>query len=373
MNSGVCILGPRVGRVFEGDVAGGAELQMALLARALGRSGIRCVIVDPKARSSAGTASGPCTVVAVDGWDSGIRGIRFLTHRAPGLLRALLSVRASLYYTRGFSFFSIFAWAAARLRSARFILAVASDADLLPFLDRYRSLYRGRAGLWDWISTIIPDELTRGILQRCADALLVQHEGQARMAAGKGLKARICRNIVDDDLHAAARCEPRGRSVIMVGTLSRYKGLDVLPGLIESLPDVPFEFVGRATDVDGRRMSMMLARLPNVTLHGPLPRAETVRRIACAKVLLNTSPREGFPNTFLEAWAAGTPVVSLHVDPGGILREHGLGVCCNGDLERLAAELRRETYGVDPARARAYIRDHHSGAAAVSVIAQFIS
>jgi glycosyltransferase involved in cell wall biosynthesis len=100
-----------------------------------------------------------------------------------------------------------------------------------------------------------------------------------------------------------------------------------------------------------------------------LRRADTLERIAGAKVLLNVSPAEGFPNTFLEAWALGTPVVSLSVDPAGVISRYGLGFVCGGDMEVLFRLLRSGVFTVDPARLSGYVRDHHSMVAAARLFA----
>ena len=56
------------------------------------------------------------------------------------------------------------------------------------------------------------------------------------------------------------------------------------------------------------------------------PPEQTVKVIGDASLLLSTSDGEGFPSVFLEAWAAGTPVVSIQIDPDHKIRNGELGV-----------------------------------------------
>jgi glycosyltransferase involved in cell wall biosynthesis len=82
-----------------------------------------------------------------------------------------------------------------------------------------------------------------------------------------------------------------------------------------------------------------------------------------AKVLVNTSDSEGFPNTFIQACTWGTPILSLQVNPDGFLDRYQCGKCAEGDWERfveMLAELTepgtQKKYGQN---ARRYVEEHH--------------
>ncbi|MCA1656367.1 MAG: glycosyltransferase, partial [Actinobacteria bacterium] len=101
----------------------------------------------------------------------------------------------------------------------------------------------------------------------------------------------------------------------------------------------------------------------NVCLAPPRPRDELIALYARAVAVVNTSGFEGFPNTFMEAWACGVPVLSLSVDPDGVIERHGLGGVAHGSLERLA-ELGRSYWmrrgGLEAGAAgKEYIRRAH--------------
>jgi glycosyltransferase involved in cell wall biosynthesis len=84
-----------------------------------------------------------------------------------------------------------------------------------------------------------------------------------------------------------------------------------------------------------------------------------------AVALVSTSLHEGMPNTFLEAWSLGVPVLTLAFDPDGVVEREGLGISAQGSWERFVSggrtlwqsRLRREELS---ARTRAYIESAHS-------------
>lgn len=87
--------------------------------------------------------------------------------------------------------------------------------------------------------------------------------------------------------------------------------------LAAELPETEFRLAG-PIDAEKPYHNQILDRadqLPNVSLLGEVSPDEIHEHYRRAIAVINTSAYEGFPNTFLEAWRQGTPVISLTVDP----------------------------------------------------------
>lgn len=58
-----------------------------------------------------------------------------------------------------------------------------------------------------------------------------------------------------------------------------------------------------------------------------------------AKIFINTSDYEGFPNTFIQAAKNKVPILSFNVNPDNFLSKHQCGFCIN-DLKKIEEKLR---------------------------------
>jgi glycosyltransferase involved in cell wall biosynthesis len=87
---------------------------------------------------------------------------------------------------------------------------------------------------------------------------------------------------------------------------------------------------------------------------------EVYGTLAC---LLSTSAFEGFPNTFLEAWSHGVPVVST-IDPDRLIANRGLGFTANNLpelIDGLKKILSSQARWCDASKsARRYYAENHA-------------
>lgn len=191
---------------------------------------------------------------------------------------------------------------------------------------------------------------------------IVQNETQRRMLKENYNRPSIMiRNPVDLE-----RAFPKeADSILWIGKSDRVKRPDIMLELAREFPRYPFVMIMNLSHPDlHKRYTREAEALPNVTMLHYVPYLEVERYFARAKLFVNTSTFEGFPNTFLEAGKYEIPIVSYLVDPGGMLSQHGCGLLCEGDFERLKESVRQlmtgsSLYADMGARCLEYVHTYH--------------
>lgn len=334
-----------------GDPAavGGAERQQWLLACALARAGWS-VTVGTRERLE-------------EGQRQAIHGVEYVGigrgMYLPTLCRFLMSERPDWLYLRCAQHLLGPIVQMARWGGIGTIFSAGFDTDVRP-----RQALTRRRRLWPLYAW--------GLAQ--AERLFLQHAEQLSALPLKWRsKAHIVPSLAGEPVPAKPHLD-RDKYVAWVGMLRRHKRPDLLVEIARQAPAVKFVLCGGPSTFGtapgyGEEVMDALRMLPNVEFLGKVPPATAQRVIEDAAALLSTSSGEGFPNTFLQAWSSGTPVVSLQIDPDHIIRRFGLGAISNGvqgaveDIERLVGSAeRREEIAV---RSRQYVAAHHSAPAVV--------
>ena len=109
--------------------------------------------------------------------------------------------------------------------------------------------------------------------------------------------------------------------------------------LVQRFPGLPFKmllFPGRDPNYT-RMLYQQAGQLANLRLWKGVPYRETEEHFRDCAFLVSTSRHEGFPNVFLQAWSQGRAVVSVEINPDGVLARRGCGAVVAGPEDLVAA------------------------------------
>jgi glycosyltransferase involved in cell wall biosynthesis len=342
----VCFVGlgnlPALAPEFSAQAMGGAELQQALLARALARRGWPVSMIVADCGQPDGASWHGIRTFKAYRPREGIPGVRFLHPRWTKLQRALRRANADIYYTScaGAQLAQVVWFAHRRGRKVIFRIASNSDCDPRKLLVQYRR-----------------DRLLYRLGLAHVDLVLAQTGQQQR-----SLRENYRRNsrVAPSLIEPPGRCRglrERDLEVLWVGNIRPVKRPELLLEVARRLPSMRFHMVGGPMAGAERLYEssrLEAASLANVTFRGALPYPEVRALYERARILLGTSEVEGFPNAYLQAWAHGTPVVAF-LDPEGMLQRLKLGRAVRTVEEMCAAltELGRDEGRWEEASARA--------------------
>ena len=294
----------------------------------------------------------------------GVRAPRFgyLAHAAP-LYRALTNLRPTVIYQRVAGGYSGVSAHYARRHGARFVWHIAHDSDVMP-----DASLEGRNPLRRYL-----EKRSVEYAIRHADCIIAQTAHQARLLEQNYARKAVAviPNFQPEPRESIDKSGPL--TVLWIASLKPWKCPEAFVRLAAGLHDltgVRFVMVGSWAAGPGERkwvqsLTSRIESTPNLEHLGPRTQSEVNGLLARAHVFVNTSLYEGFPNTFIQAWSRDVPIVSLHVDPDGLLSRERLGLFCAGSEQRLAGAV-RELLAAAPlrtdfaARGREHARLRHS-------------
>lgn len=302
-------------------VSGGAELQVALLARELALLGEEVVI----AAGDTGQADGTC--------DDGVRirnagrfqtgGLADTMRAIPRVLAILREERPDYVFQLGWTSWLFLLWLFRPVFGYRlgFICGLDSEVNGV-----FRKENPVRGGLFEFA------------MRRC-DVRFAMTTDQKRMFETAGMTCGFYRNLIlprdqpldavakDVDVLWIARCQPVKRPMRFVELARRLTDARCVMVCPNETPALWNEVRDAA------------AAVPNLEFIERVPYHEVQALYDRARVFVNTSEWEGWPNSFIQAGLAAAAIVSLEVNPDALFETFTPGVACGGSFERMVAAV----------------------------------
>ncbi len=293
---------------------GGVERQVSLMAKWLVDKGWGVSVITWNEGGPAEEIIDGVQVIKACRHDEGIPLVRFVWPRWTSLNAAMRRADADVYYQNCGEYVTgqVALWC--RRHKRRFIYSVADDPDCdrrLPLMKTARERVLYRYGLCR------------------ADRVIAQtRKQQQALHSGFGVESTVvpmpCSTRVQPTC-VASPSAPNGR-LLWVGRICEKKRPDRLIDLARLCPDLSFDLVGPADRSGyGERIVQQTKRLSNIVVRGPVPRSSMEAVYRSGTCLICTSDYEGFPNTFLEAWRCGLPIITTF-DPDDLVADRELGI-----------------------------------------------
>ncbi|MEJ2703923.1 MAG: glycosyltransferase family 4 protein [Sedimentisphaerales bacterium] len=296
---------------------GGIEHQQSMVAKWLAKRGYQVSMITWDEGQEEGIEIDGVSIFKTCRKEAGIKGLKFLWPKWTSLCRAMKRANADIYYYNcgDLGLGQVALWCHRHDRKCLYSVASNPDCDpRLPALKALRERILYKYGL------------------RHVHRVIVQTSCQKKMLSeGFGISSTVlpmpCESFSvhqEDPVKLSGELSSR---VLWVGRISKEKRLDWLLDIAEAYPETAFHVVGAAnSDFDyANALMKRAANISNVKMHGRIAHTEMATYYRQCRVLCCTSAYEGFPNTFLEAWSLGIPVVSTF-DPDNVIRDNGLGV-----------------------------------------------
>lgn len=318
----ICFISKSIHHVMlnnTGSLVGGSEIQQKILVDALANKGWKAFIVTEKMNGKQKIELNRNTVILpVLDFTYGNKYLRKMIYLPFNLWKKLKEVDTDFYYHRNPDYLSGIINLFCRLNHKRLVLAGANDWNFDKGNERN-------------LNNIV-DKISARCAIKYADKLIVQNNNQKNLVK-KNFKRE---SSLFYNVFFERKKRIKFNYILWVGRIELYKRPKFFIELARSSPEYEFVMVGgKGSDISLKReIELEAATLKNLKYFGHQPFDRVEELFDQASVFVNTSVPgcEGFPNTFLQSWSRGIPVVSF-LDLDRIIFDNNLGTCVRSITE----------------------------------------
>lgn len=333
----ICFVAPNIYPVISNkknvEIIGGSELQQSFIGKKLQENGCQVRYITEDYGQIDGEDIDGLIIFKSYKPNEGVFGLRFFYPRLYKTWRALKKTDADIYFVRAETYLLGIVAFFCKIFRKKFIFSGAHDSNFIPDQFKMTTKYK---------TITLRDKLLYQYGLRRADFIIVQSKFQKRKFWDNyGLKGEIVRNFHPSD---PIILSPSQRKFILwVATIRSWKRPTQFLSLAKAFPNETFIMIGGRDFKDKYlydEIKEQAEPIKNLRFLGFQPFTKTETYFDKCKVFVNTSKYEGFPNTFLQAWRRGVPVIS-YVDPDGVIETNRLGrvVHSENDLIHVLSEM----------------------------------
>ena len=302
--------------------SGGAELQVALLAREVAAAGHDVVIL--------GGDTGQPGISTLSGVRIRNAG-KFHTGRMlemlasiPRVIRLLRSERPQWVFVLGWTAWLFVLWLLRRPLGFRLGFICGLDTEVNGTFERENPVLGG---------------LFVFAMRHC-DIRFAMTRLQESLFHRRGLSCSFYRNLI---LPRQSPRDPRKPvDFLWVSRCREIKKPLLFVQLARLIPEASFEMICPPEDRGLYRQIEEAAQgVANLKLLPGVPYHEIQQRYDAARVFVNTSDWEGWPNSFIQAGQGHAALLSLRVRPDSLFDDYALGFCCDGNWQEFVGRAER--------------------------------
>ncbi|ODS41481.1 MAG: hypothetical protein A7315_06000 [Candidatus Altiarchaeales archaeon WOR_SM1_79] len=165
-----------------------------------------------------------------------------------------------------------------------------------------------------------------------SDLIITQNEYQKMNLKQRNIES----TVIKSGYPVQEYIETKKNYILWVGRSESWKRPELFLKLAEQNPDFKFVMICPPSTYNPQlsgRIKKEAQKLNNLKFIDFVPFNQIDKYFGEAKIFVNTSTQEGFPNTFVQAAKNKTPIVSLSVNPDNFLERYECGFFCNNDIE----------------------------------------
>ena len=354
MSKSICFVGldsyPVLNPLKGNEYFGGESVQLTLLAKAFSAIGYEVTMLCLDYGQPENEVIDGVRVLKTYHNSDGLPGVRFIYPRMTSVVSALRQADADIYFQSCAGALTGIVAGFCKHNHKKFIFRLAHDSDCIPGeqiirLWRDRKIYEYGLQRADLISA-------QGVKQV---ALLKQHYQL------NSIPVNMTVQLPDEVVQSEKNID-----ILWVNNYRDFKRPELVPDLARLLPEFNIVMIGGPVPGNEELFEDVKKQaddVDNLSVMGAISYQDVNAFFERSKIFVNTSDWEGFPNSFLQAWIRGVPVVSFF-DPDDLIVNMNMGAVPDG-LEDMARKI-REILEDDVMRkdiadqSRKYVLDNYS-------------